>query len=426
MKVETKKLPKSKIELSISIEAKEMEPYLEQAVKDISQNLSIPGFRKGHAPRHIIEKELGTFALWEQASRKAIIKFYVQAITDKKIEAISQPKVKVEKLVPDNPLVFKAVVSYLSEFDLPDYNKMNVKRKEVKIEKKKIDEMIENLRKSRAKTTEVKRGAKKNDAVEINFKTYLNKVPVDKGESKNHPLVIGDGQFVPGFEDKLIGMKAGDKSEFTVRFPEKYHQKNLADRDVEFKIEMVKVSERKLPEVNDEFVKSLGQFKNLKNLKEKLEENLKKEEKQKEKSRLEEEMLSKIAEKTEIEIPKILVQGEIDKMVTELKNMVAASGGEYNKYLESIKKTEEDLKKDFKGKAEKRAKYGLILREITKQEKIKAEDSEVEEEKKKTLASYQHDKKVIEQIQTKEYENYIRTLIQNRKAFEHLVKVMVK
>jgi len=426
MKVEVKKLPKCQTELSISIDASEMEPFLEQAAKDISQSLNIPGFRKGHVPRNIVVKEVGEFALLEQASRKAIIKFYVQAITEKKIEAIAQPEIKMEKLVPGNPVEFKAIVSYLAEFELPDYNKISVKKKEPKVEKEKIDEMLENLRKSRAKTTEVKREVKSGDAIEVNFRTYLNKVAVDKGESKNHPLVIGEGQFVPGFEDELIGMKAGDKKEFSVRFPKKYHQKNLADRDVEFKVEMIKVSERELPEINDEFVKSLGQFKDLKDLKAKFEENLKKEAQQKEKARLEEEMLEKIAEKAEIDIPEVLVKGEIDKMVSELKSMVQSQGGEFDKYLESMKKTEEEMRKEFRGKALKRAKYGLILREVAKTEKIEADDKEVEEERSKTLAQYQHDKKAMKQIQSPEYEDYTRTLIQNRKVFEHLVKVMVK
>lgn len=426
MKVEVKKLPKCQAELSISVDASEMEPYLEQAVRDISQNLNIPGFRKGHAPRNIVEKEVGDFALLEQASRRAVVKFYVQAITDKKIEAIAQPEIKMEKLVPGNPLEFKATVSYLAEFSLPDYKKLSIKKKEPKIEKKKVEEMLENLRKSRAKTTEVKREAKLGDAVEVDFKTYLNKVPVDNGESKNHPLVLGEGQFIPGFEDKLVGMKTGDKSEFTLRFPKKYHQKNLADRDVEFKVEMKKVSERELPEINDEFVKSLGQFKDLKELKAKFEENLVKEAQQKEKTRLEEAMLDKIAEKTELDIPEVLVNGEIDKMVSELKGMVQSSGGEFNKYLESIKKTEEEMRKEFRDKAFKRAKFGLILREIAKLEKIEADDKEVDEERKKTSVQYQHDEKAMKQIQSKEYEDYIRTLIQNRKVFEHLVKEMVK
>ncbi len=426
MQVEVKKLPKCKVELNISAEVSEMEPFLEQAAKEISNTLSIPGFRKGHVPRNIVEKEVGTFGLWEQASRKAIVKFYVQAITENKIEAIAQPEIKMEKLVPDNPFEFKATVSYLSEFKLPEYDKISVKKKEIKVEEKKVEEMIENLRKSRAKNSEVKREAKSGDVVEVDFKTYLNKVPVDKGESKNHPIIIGEGQFVPGFEDNLIGMKVGDKKEFSVRFPKKYHQNNLADRDVEFKVEMKKVSERNLPEINDEFIKSLGQFKDLEDLKAKLKENLEKEEQQKEKSRLEEAMLEKIAEKTELELPEVLVQGEINKMIAELKNMVAASGGEYEKYLESIKKTEEELKKEFEDKASKRAKYGLILREIAKIEKIEANNKEVEEEKNKTLARYAYDKKIIEQIKSAEYEDYIRTLIQNRKVFEYLVKKMVK
>lgn len=426
MKVEVKKLPKCQTELNISVEASEMEPFLEQAAKDISRSLNIPGFRKGHVPRNIVEKEVGEFALLEQASRKAIVKFYVQAITDEKIEAIAQPEIKMEKLVPGNPMEFKATVSYLADFSLPDYDKISIKKKEPKIEKEKVNEMLENLRKSRAKITEVKREVKSGDAVEVNFKTYLNKVPVDKGESKNHPLVIGEGQFVPGFEDELIGMRAGDKKEFSIRFPKKYHQKNLADRDVEFKVEMKKVSERELPEINDDFVKSLGQFRDLKDLKEKFEENLKIEAEQKEKARLEEEMLEKIADKTEFEIPEVLIKGEMDKMIAELKNMVTASGGEFDKYLENIKKTEEDLKKEFREKASKRAKYGLILREIAKTKKIEADDKEVEEEKNKTLAKYQYDKKITEQIKSLEYEDYIRTLIQNRKVFEHLVKAMVK
>lgn len=426
MKVEVKKLPKCKAELDISVEPSEMEPFLNQAASEISQNLSIPGFRKGKAPRNIVEKEVGEFSLWEQASRKAIIKFYVKAIQDKKIEAIAQPEVKVEKLVPGNPVQFKATVSYLDDFKLPDYTKMSVSRKEVKVDKKKIDEMLDNLRKSRAQISEVKREVKNGDQVEISFKTYLNKVPVDQGESKNQPLVIGEGQFVPGFEDNLIGMKAGDKKEFTVKFPKKYHQKNLADRDVEFKLELNKVNERKLPEINDEFAKSLGQFKDEKELRSKMEENLKKEEQQKEKSRLEEEMLEKIGEKTEFEVPETLIEGEIDKMIAELKNMVMASGGEFDKYLQGIKKTEEDLRKEFKEKAEKRAKYGLILREIAKQKKIEADKNEIEEERKSTLEKYQHDKKAVEQIKSPQYEDYVRTLIQNRKVFEHLVKEMVK
>lgn len=426
MKVEIKKLPKCQTELYISVEASEMEPFLEQAAKDISKNLNIPGFRKGHVPRNIVEKEVGEFGLWEQASRRAIVKFYVQAITDKKIEAIAQPEIKIEKLVPGNPLEFRATASYLAEFSLPDYKKMNVKKEEIKIEKKKINEMIENLRKSRAKVKEVKREAKAGDEVEVNFKTYLNKVPLEKGESKNHPLIIGDGQFIPGFEDKLIGMKVGDKSEFSLRFPKKYHQKNLVDRDIEFKVEMVKVSERELPEINDEFAKSLGQFKDLGDLKEKFEDNLKIEAEQKEKARLEEAMLEKVADKTKLDIPEVLVEGEIDKMIGELKGMVKSSGGEFDKYLESIKKTEEEMRKEFKEKAFKRAKYGLILREVAKLEKIEADEKEVAEERNKTLGQYQYDKKVMEQIQSKEYEDYIKTLIQNRKVFEHLVETMVK
>ena len=239
-------------------------------------------------------------------------------------------------------------------------------------------------------------------------------------------LVISEGQFVPGFEEKLIGMKVGDKKEFKIRFPKEYHQKNMADRDVDFKVEMKKVSERELPELNDEFAVTCGKFKDMKDLKQRLEENLVTETEEKEKTRLETELVEKISEKTDLEIPQMLVDGEVEKMIGELKNMVTSSGGEYSKYLESIKKTEEEMKKEFQKRAEKRVKFGLILREIAKAEKIEATDNELKEEREKTMAKYQHDEKVMKQIQSPQYEDYMKNLIQNRKVFEYLTKTMVK
>jgi trigger factor len=425
MKLEIKKLPKSKIELSFEVEVEELKPYVSQAVQNISKQLNIPGFRPGHAPQNIVEREVGEFKIWEEMARLALPRIYVKTILDKKIEAIGEPEIKVEKIAPKNPLVFSATVAYLSPFSLPDYQKIKIKREKISVKKEEIDDLIKNLQKSRAKLIPVNREARSGDGVEIDFKTYLDKVPIDYGEGKNHQLVISEGRFVPGFEDKLIGMKVGDKKEFSVRFPRVYHQKNLAGRDVEFAVEMKKISERKLPEVNDEFAKSLGKFKNLTELKGKMEENLVFEAEEKEKSRLQEEIMEKISKKTEMEIPEVLILGEIEKMFSELKNMVSGAGGEYEKYLKSIKKTEEDLKKDFSSQAEKRVRAGLILREIARREKIEASDEEIKKEREKTLQHYQYDKKIMEQIQSANYKEYVKGLIQNRKVFKRLMELMV-
>lgn len=424
MEVEIKKLPKSQVELTIELPPLEIEKYLDSAAKNISKETNIPGFRRGYAPKEIVQQHVGKISLWEEAAKLAVRKTYPKAIIDNNIKAIGQPNIQITKLAPENPLVYKAKVAVLPCFTLPDYRKMKVKKRKVEVKPAEVERLIRNLQKSRAKFKKVDRPAKINDAVEIDFKTYLNKVPIDRGESKNHPLILGENKFVPGFEEKLIGMRKGDKKEFTLRFPKDYYQKDLANRDVEFKVEMKSVQERELPKIDDEFAQSLGRFKDLADLKSKLTDNLKQEKEMKEKSRFEMEMLQKIADQTEMEIPEVLIQAEIEKMINELKDMVKASGGEFDKYLKSIKKTEEDLKDEFKDRAKERVKYGLILREIAQKEKIKTDDQEVEQERQRTLAHYQHDKEMMEKIQSEEYKEYIRGLIQNRKVFAFLTKVM--
>lgn len=420
MKVDKKELEKSQIELKIEASLQEMEPYIETAVQQISKNVNVPGFRPGKAPRNMIEKQVGEFKLWEEAVRVALPKLYTQALLDQKLEAIGQPEINLEKIAPGNPLVFTAKIAVLPNIELPDLKSIKVKSKKHKVDNKKIDDTIKNLQNSRAKLAQVDREAQKGDAVEVNFKTYMDKIPVDQGESKNHPVVIGEGYFVPGFEDNIIGMKAGDKKDFTIKFPEKYHKKEMAGKDIEFAVEMIKVQKRELPELNDDFAKSLGQFKNIDDLKKNIKNNLELEDKNKEKQRLEMEIMNAISEKSKIEMPEVLINIETEKMLGELKDSVTSQGGEFDKYLESIKKSEDNLREEFKEKAEKRAKFGLILREISKQEDIKATDKETEDEIKLTLERYQHDKDMMKKIQSDEYKEYAQGLIVNRKTFEFL------
>ncbi len=422
MKVTIQKQPKSQVELTIEVSPKELDPHLDQAALQLSKDLNIPGFRPGKVPRKIVEQKVGVFKLYEKAANLALPKTYTKALIENDIEAIGPPQVKLEKLAPGNPLVYRAQVTVLPEIDLPDYKKIKVKKKEIKVEDKQIEATLKELQKSRAKIKTIKREARKGDRVEVDFKTYLGKVPVEGGESKNHPLTLDQGYFVPGFEEKLIGMKEGDEKEFTLRFPKDYHQKHLANRDVDFKVKMNLVQEVELPEINEEFVQSLGKFKDLKALKDQLTDNLKQEMKVKEKSRCEMEIMDKIVQQCETEIPEVLLKAELGKMIQELKGMIETQGGKFENYLKSVKKTEEELEEQFKDQAKKRVKIGLTLQAIAKKENIKISDQEIEEERQKTLQTYQWNKKVTEKIQTDEYKEYIRGLIRNRKVFELLRK----
>lgn len=423
MKLDIKKLPNSQLELTVELSSPEVEKYYDQAAKNLSQDLKISGFRPGYVPKNIVIQQIGKEKFWQETASLALSQSYVKAVLEHKIEAVGRPEIQIIKIAAGNPFIYKAKVDILPEILLPDYRKIKVKKKEVKLDPKEIEKILSNLQKSRATFKKVDHKAQLGDSVEIDFKTYLNKVPIDHGESKNQPLILGEKKFVPGFEDKLLGMREGDKKEFILRFSKDYFQKNLANRDVEFAVEMKKIEERILPKLDDDFAKKLGKFKNFSDLKEKVQENLRFEAEQKEKERHEVEIANKISEKIEFEAPQILVDGEVEKMINELEEMVKASGGEFEKYLQHIKKTKDGLKKEFRGRAEKRVKIGLILRAIAKKEKIGVKEEEVEKEQKHTLKHYQHDPKTMEKIQSDEYKDYLRSLIQNRKVFEFLEKI---
>lgn len=425
MKSQIKKLPKSQIEFTIEINSEELDPYLDQAASNISKNLKIKGFRPGKAPRKMVEQEVGTMKILEEAANIAIPQYYVKTVLEKKIDVIGRPHIQVKKIAPGNPLIFKATSAVMPKVELPDYKKIKVKRKNIEVKKEKIEEVLMDLQKSRAKFITVTRPAQKNDKVEIDFKATLNKVPIEGGQSKNHPIIIGENKFVPGFEEKLIGMKEKDKKQFTLTFPKNYYQKNLAGKDVDFDVEMKLVQKVVLPELNDEFAKRLGKFMNLKDLKLKLEENLKREKEMEEEQRLELEIIDKILKEINIEIPDILVNLELDKMYYEFEASIQQMGGEIDKYLESIKKTKEDLKKTWTDKAVKRVKTGIILREIADKEKIKVTDQEIEDEINKIVKSYPPTEEIKKRIKSEEFREYTKGILRNRKVLGKLKSIML-
>ncbi len=422
MKVNVQKLPKSSVKIKIEIEPKEIETKLELAAKNISKDMKMPGFRPGHIPMNIVKQEVGEMRVWQEACAIVLPQMYAKAIIDNKLEAIGQPKVNVEKIAPNNPLIFTAEVALLPEFKLPEYKNIKIKEKKVEVKDTDVEVSLKQLQTSRSLTKKVERPAQKEDMVVVDFKTFLDSIPVDKGESKEHPIIIGENRFIPGFEDQLIGLKASDKKEFTLTFPKEYHQKNLAGKLVEFKVDVKSVNERHLPELNDEFAKKLGKFQSIAELKSEIKKNMELEAKEKSRGNAEMELMDKIADKASIELPEVLVESELNKMLEELKGMVMSSGGQFDQYLQSLKKTEEELKKDLRERAEKRVKIGLILREITKQEKIIVDEKELEHEIEHTASHYQHDPKMVEKIKSADYKEYAKGLMQNKKVFEMLRK----
>jgi len=431
MKVDIKDLPKSQIELTITLSPQEIEPYLDKVAQEVSKEKNFKGFRPGKVPRSMIEQEIGKDGLLNKSLDFIIRTTYVKTILNKKIKALGKPKIEVQKVAPDNDLIYKAIVAVVPEVHLGEYRKLKVKPRKIKeISSEQIDNVLIELQKSRANVKDVDREAKVGDKVEVDFKSFLSGVPIENGESKNHPVIIGEDTMVPGFEDNLCGMKKGEKKEFEIRFPKDFRVKSLADRMIKFKVEMNQVQRVELPKLDDKFIKSLGKFKDLKAVRAQIKNNLKKEARFKEEERLKGEVLEKIAQDSQVEISDVLIDSELDKMVEEYKNRIEMQGLKFESYLSQIGKNIEEIRKDWRPQAEKRIKVALIIGEISRREKIKIDDREINEQVNKLAQDVisrtkdtEKRNKSLQRLNSKESRDYLRTIIRNQKTVERLVKI---
>lgn len=426
MEFNKKQLSPSKIELTVTVSVEEMETYMNEAARKISQDVTIQGFRKGKVPRNVIEQRFGQGSVFQEATNIALPKTYSKIVVDEKIEAVGNPEIDVKKAAHGNPFEYVAIVYVIPEFDAPDISKVSVKKEKVTVEKKEIEEALEEIRKQQATEKDVDRAAKKGDLVVVNFDVLQDGVPIENGKSANHPVVIGEKKFIPGFEDKLIGKKKGEKDEFELKFPKEYHAKHLAGKKALFKVEVKEVKERELPKLDDAFAKKVGKFESLKDLQEKLEENITHEKQHREDDKAEEAMMKKLADMLTIEIPEILISEEKKRMLDEYKQMIEGQGGNFEQYLETQSKTEEQILDEFSEKSVERVKAGLLLRKFAEEMNTKVEDEEVAKEIQLQEAQYAYYPHVMEKLKSPEYKDYMRGILRNRKVLEHLKAQIIK
>ena len=423
MQITKEAISKTKIKLKIKLDVKELVPHIEKVYQGLAKGLKIAGFRPGKAPQFIVEREVGQDKFYAEVLDEVLPKAYYDAIVQEKIFSVGRPEVRVIKYVPTEGLEFEAEVEIIPEIILPDYQKIKIKKNKVQASDKDIEELIGNLREQAAEFKAIERAAKKGDRVEIDFEGVRNNVPIQGGTSKNHPLIIGQGMFVPGFEDNLVGMKKDEEKTFDVTFPTDYHEKSLANQKVTFKVKMISVSEKIMPELTDDFARKLGPFKNIKELQEAAEKNIKETKEASERRRIEEEILKRISEKVELEIPEGLIHQEIQKMMDEADSNLKNSGLTLEKYLEMQKKTKKDIEREMRPEAEKRVKYGLILSKISQEEKIKTSKEEIEKEKEILLETFgEKANEARKQLDNHETEHSIENSIIAKKTIDKLVE----
>ncbi len=427
--MQIKKLPKSQIEFKVSIPWKKWGKYIDSAVKNISNDIKVEGFRPGKAPRDIIEKKVGKETILNEASQKAIEKSYPEIVNKEKIEAIGSPQVEILTLAENNDLEYKIITAVMPKITLgkwqDDIKKTNKKYSAEKIEVSSddIQKDIEKLANSRAKLITVNRPAKKGDSVQLDFVVKQSGVPIENGTSKNHTLVLGKNVFIPGFEEKIIGMKAGEEKEFELTFPKEYHAKNLAGKPAQFEVKIDLIQKVEVPEINDEFAQSLGQFKTLKDLEKNIADGFKREKeiKQKETKRIA--LIESLVKNIEVELPDILLDEEIHKMFHEFEAQIQQAGMNMEQYLERLKKKREDIEKEWRPQAEKRVKSALALETLIKEREIEISSEKIEEEMNKTIQHYGGAKEIKDKLDMARLYNHTKNMLQNEEMFEILEKM---
>lgn len=425
-----KKLPHSQIEFELSVSWEIWKKYLDQAAEELSKEIKIPGFRPGKAPRNIVEEKIGKAPILNEASEKAVKKSYVDFVMKEKLDVIGSPKVEIKEIEEGKDLKYGVRVSVMPEIKIDPKYKKEIKKinedfakKENIVDEKEIDLEVEKIANSRVKLVTVRREAGSGDSVEIDFDVFVGGKVIENGSSKNHPLIIGKGVFIPGFEENITGMKEGEEKEFELVFPEEYHKKDLAGKAAVFKVKMNLVQERQTPEINDDFAKSLGKFENLEALRKSVKEGMEHEKEHKLKEGRRTEFLDKIIASSQTDLPDILVEEEIKKMLDEFGYQVSSMGMTLEQYLASIKKEKKELEKDWRPQAEKRVISALALSQIAKDEQLGADSKEVEEEMNKTLNHYKNVKDIEKNLDMERLYNYCKGMVENEKVFEFLEKM---
>lgn len=426
MQVDIKKLPKSMVEVSVSLAWDEWKKAFAHAVEEVSKSVKIEGFRTGKAPRELIEQKVGKGVILAEAVEHAIHDSYERVIREYSIDGIGRPKAEVKKSEEGGDFEYVIQTAVMPEVELSDWEenvkKANVefKNRKIDVEEEDVDEEIRKISESRAKMVTVSREARKEDSVEIDFRVLQNGVPIENGVSRGHHLILGRDTFIPGFEEAILGMKAGEEKSFDLTFPKEYHAKHLAGQLAHFEVTLKVVQEREIPPVDDVFAVSLGNFENLDALKKSIRTGLLEEKRNVLHEDHHGEIIETLVKSAKADIPDILLAEEIGKMFAEFEIQLSHMETSIEDFLSKSKKTREELEKDWEPQARRRVLSALALEKIAQDHEIEPSTEEVEAEMNRVLQYYRSIKQVEKDIDLARLHQYSKGRLRNEKVLEFL------
>ena len=381
------KVEKSQVALTIEVNAAEFEAAVEKAYQKMRRKISVPGFRPGKAPRKMIERMYGAEVFFEEAINIAFPEAYEAAAEQEKLQIVGYPTVEMVGEVTKDGFTFKATTPVYPEVTLGEYKGLKAEKPEVKVLAADVDERLKALADRNTRLVSVDRAAKSGDTAVIDFEGFLDGKPFDGGKGENHNLELGSGSFVPGFEDQVIGMKAGEEKDIDITFPENYHA-DLAGKAVVFKVKVHEVKEKEVPAMDDEFAKDVSEFDTLKELKADLKKKITGERKESAQRAFEDVLMQKVAEGITCDIPDAMVNLQAEQMANNFKQQLASQGIPFDQYLKMTGTTEADFLSQAHGPAQEQVRMDLAVEAIIKAEGLESTDDEVNAEMQKLADKY--------------------------------------
>lgn len=424
MKVNFDKKEKNKVYFNVDVDWKEFEPKIDEAYKKMRSKFNIPGFRKGKVPKMIIEQNYGIQVFYDEAINIMLQDIYPKALEELDLKVVDQPDVDVKDFKENEKINFTFEVEVVPEFELPNFEEMEVEDVKEEFDKEVVTNEIERLRNENARYTIVEdRKTKKGDIVKLDFKGYVNNEAFQGGEAKDYELEIGSNSFIPGFEDQLIDRAIGEEFDVNVKFPEEYHAEDLKGKDAKFICKINEIKVKELPELDDNFASDVSEFDTLKEFKADLRKKLKAQFNEMVDTQRENKVLDKVIEETKFDVPNRMIEDEVENELRNFQYRLQAQGLNYDDYKKYTGKTDDEIKDTFKEPAEKRVKLGLILEKYAKDNKIKATKRDYDKELDKLAEMYKaEDKEEFKKSMSEGYLEFLDRGILNSKSIDDIKK----
>ena len=383
------KLEGSKVKLTIEVGADEFEKAVEKAYLKTKKNFNVPGFRKGHAPRKVIENAYGWLVFFDDAFDIAYPEVYEAAVREHEITPVDRPEISILSCEQGAPVVFTAEVAVKPEVTLGAYKGIEVEKQEYNVTDEMVEAEIQKEREKIASTVEVTgRAVADGDKVNLDYSGSVDGVKFDGGTAENQELTIGSGMFIPGFEEQMVGMNVGEEKDITVTFPEQYHSEELAGKEAVFHVKVNAIEETVLPEVDDEFAKDVSEFDTIAELRADKRKKLEEAAELRAKNQRENELIEKACENAAVEIPEAMIERQMDHILNDIRYRLSMQGISLEDYCKYTGNSIEDMRKEMREDAAKRVKSQLVLEAIGKAEAVEAAAEEIEEKLNEYAAQF--------------------------------------